>query len=446
MTELMNIASFNDKTLLDLSLPGTHDTLSYDLSLIVSDGGIDGSDKLASLLHDHTNAVPNDLEDYFRMQGATQGLSITEQLLSGIRFFDLRIMYEANLNDWYSLHMMQSNAPATNYFKEIRSFIDTHPKEIVVLWVSKHGSQCAAGENQYPNTTIAQKQQYWSEIMTLFDGVLVNNAETLVNTTSIKDMITRNHRVLIYASDYVEFTNTSPYALDGCLINNQLGPGVSNEPNAKKWEEQQFSTAATVKQQNKAENKFFLVSMATGVPGDQMIGAAFEKFMPGKNREASHKCVKSFNIPGMNHCPETLLDIANLENYYKQITIEETYNNMLETYNNMLKSEGTWNFPNAIYINGVDFDGTIRTGLEVLWGALRNTNDAEHAITAYAYVDTLIAANLLNSCSAHNNISTNDKETCDKMMTTITTRRSKYPATFWDDNEFGRKTKWADVF
>ena len=437
MNELMIIESFNDVTLLDLSLPGTHDTLSYDLSLTVSEGGIDGSAELANLLHDHTHIIPNDAEDYLRIQAATQGLTITQQLLSGIRFFDLRIMYEDNLKDWYSLHMVQSNVPSIDYFKEIRTFIDSHPKEIVVLWVSKHGSQCAVGQDQYPNTTIAQKQQYWNDIMAVFDGVLVNTAETFVNTTSIKDMVARNHRVLIYATDYIEFTGSSPYALDGCLINNQLGPGVSDEINAKKWEEQQFSTAKTVKQQNKAENKFFLMSMATGVPVDQMVCAFIQKFLPGKNREANHKCVKAFNIPGFNKCPETLLDIANLENYYKQITLEETYNNMI-------KNEGNWNFPNAIYINAVDFDGTIRTGLEVLWGKNRNPQDTEHATTSYAYADTLIAANLINSCT-HANISTNDKENCEKLMTTLNTRRSLYPSKFWDDKEYGRLSSWANV-
>jgi hypothetical protein len=370
----------------------------------------------------------------FLFIGATQGLDVSQQLMSGIRFLDMRIMYESNTEEWYSLHMMQSNAPASKYFKEVRSFIDEHPSEIVVLWVSKHGSECATGEDQYPNTTIAQKQAYWTEIMNIFDGVLVNNIETKVNSTSIADMISKNQRVVIYTADYVEMTNASPYALDSCLINNQLGPGVSEEPNAKKWEQQQFSTATSVKLQNKQDNKFYLMSMATGVPGDQMVGAAFQKFLPGKNREANSKCVRSFNIPQFKECPQTLLDIANLENYYKQLTLEESFSNML-------KSELNWNFPNAIYINGVDFDGTIRTGLEVLWGKNRNPNDP-HSITGYAYVDTLIGANLINSCFNNDN----DNDACEKMMSIIQSRRANNPMLFWNDSDYGRLTEWENVF
>jgi hypothetical protein len=46
--------------LLALSLPGTHDTLTYDLSTTVSEGGIDELYKLAELLHNKTDLVPGE--------------------------------------------------------------------------------------------------------------------------------------------------------------------------------------------------------------------------------------------------------------------------------------------------------------------------------------------------------------------------------------------------
>ena len=58
----------------------------YDLSLIVSDGGVDGSDKLAEILHDYSHLVPNGIEDYIRQQSQTQDLDITTQLNNGIQF------------------------------------------------------------------------------------------------------------------------------------------------------------------------------------------------------------------------------------------------------------------------------------------------------------------------------------------------------------------------
>ena len=67
---------------------------------------------------------------------------------------------------------MQSNLIASKYLEEIRKWVDSNPNEIVVLWLSKHGSPCATGEEQYPNTTVQEKQAYWEQILTIFSGLL----------------------------------------------------------------------------------------------------------------------------------------------------------------------------------------------------------------------------------------------------------------------------------
>jgi len=84
-------------------------------------------------------------------------------------------------------------------------------------------------------------------------------------------MIALNSRVVIYASDYAEFTGSSPFALDGCDVDNNLGPSVTDEPSAIEWERALFESAAAKKAADKALQKFFLMSMATGVPGAQVL-------------------------------------------------------------------------------------------------------------------------------------------------------------------------------
>ena len=165
MGRLLSLPESKALTLLDVSLPGTHDSLSYDLSLRVSDGGIDGYQKVASALHAATGAIPDSLEDYMRQQGATQGLTVLQQLDSGVRFLDLRVMFEytdkkaeSGSSKWYSLHMMESNAEVLEYLADIRKWLDINDREIVVLWISKHGAECAVGDDQYPNTPVAEKQ------------------------------------------------------------------------------------------------------------------------------------------------------------------------------------------------------------------------------------------------------------------------------------------------
>ena len=80
-------------TLLDLTLPGTHDSLTYDLSLTISDGGIDDHDDISKILHMFSDSVvPSVIEDFIRQQATTQKLTITQQLDNGVRFVDFRQM------------------------------------------------------------------------------------------------------------------------------------------------------------------------------------------------------------------------------------------------------------------------------------------------------------------------------------------------------------------
>ncbi len=442
------LPALGELSLLDLSLPGTHDSLTYDLSLRTSDGGIDDSDRLAEILHNYTKLVPDGIEDFIRQQAQTHTLSITDQLNNGIRFIDFRMMYEYTDEDpnWYSLHFVQSNQPSSAYFKQIRQWLDDHPKEIVVLWLSKHGSECSIGDSQYPNTSIEVKQAYWSEILTIFDGLLPDYTNDVkINETSVTDMIKMNARVVLYVSDYVEFTNSSDYALDGCFIDNNLGPSVDDEINALQWEYEQFANAKSKKMEDKKQQKFYLMSMATGVPSEQVVFSALLKWAPSTNNTDKEiaNCASAFNIPDMNWCPETLLDVANLENYYKQISLEGVIGN------------ASLDFPNAIYINGVDYEGTIRTGTTNLWGAQRG--NSEYATTAYAYVDTILLYNLAIVCNGdytHNahGIKTRDKWTsqlvqmredyCSELNDTLVTRRAAHPYFRWNDPVYGRSVDW----
>ena len=185
------------------------------------------------------------------------------------------------------------------------------------------------------------------------------------------------------------------------------------------------------------------MSLSTGVPTQQMISAFLIKFLTHNytNNEKELKiCSNSFNIPQMNWCPESLLDIANLENYYKQITLEKTIQILLL---NPTKSLVNWGFPNAIYLNGIDIDGTIRTGTQVLWGKNRNENDITHQLSSYAYVDTLLLYNVLLGCN-NNNDNKVMSDSCIELQNMLVDRRAKHPLTRWTDERFGRQEVWPE--
>jgi hypothetical protein len=227
-------AALQSSSILDMSLPGTHDSLTYDLSTVISDGGIDGYDALSVVLHDLSSlpvAEKVDALRFARAQAQTQGLNVTEQLDNGVRFLDFRVMFEAQLGDWYSLHMVQSNQPAMTYLQQVRAWLDAHPTELVVVWLSKHGSECATGNDAYPGVPVAAKQAFWAQVEALFQGVLFDAQVSSVNATAYPDLLARGHRIVFWVSDFLEFTGQAPEAspaLDGCRLDNRFSSNVAD--------------------------------------------------------------------------------------------------------------------------------------------------------------------------------------------------------------------------
>lgn len=444
-----------ESTLLDLSLPGTHDTLTYDLSTTVSEGGMDDAIKLAELLHNATDVVPDLIEDYIRSGAQCQDLTITEQLDAGIRFLDIRMMleYTDTPSEWYSLHMMQSYGTSLQYFQQIRDWMDAHPSEVVVMWLSKHGNECATGEEQYPKVSVEQKQAFWKQILTVFDGLSADLSQTRLNETSVSTMVQRGHRAVFYVADYEEMTGYSsdlttmtstPYfALDSCLIDNQLG----NKGNTEAVQQQRdlYAAADARKAADKLEQRFYLVSLA----GDMdYVNAALLKFsvfdVKVNDTEVTAQCAASFDIDGMAWCPETLLDGSQLSNYYAQVAMDELVQGMLAAAGSGDSSSG--GLPNAIYINAIgSIEGTIRTGTEVLWGKNRSPGDESHAQQGYAYSDAFVLYNVLKVCNNNNSKSSKGDELaaeCDKYKDLLAARIAQNPMTLWDDSTHGRLTTW----
>jgi hypothetical protein len=112
----------------NLTLPGTHDSLAYDLTSTV-----DPLTQVAWLgnLHLVTGKISHLAE--------TQTLSITEQLDNGIRFLDIRVTFLRQENLWYGNHYLITQHEIFYYFNQIREWLDSHEGEVIVIWISQHG-------------------------------------------------------------------------------------------------------------------------------------------------------------------------------------------------------------------------------------------------------------------------------------------------------------------
>eukprot|EP00947_MAST-08B_sp_MAST-8B-sp1_P005133 g5133.t1 len=202
-----------NETVMDLGLPGTHDTLTYDLSQTVAQNANDLPSWLSWLLHTFHSA-DGFVGRFIRGEAQTQNFDVTQQLEAGMRFLDIRFVYSAGPSsavsskvsvDWYSMHMVESNNKAMTYLTQIKAFLDAHPQEVVVLFTSYHGDQSSTGTKQYPNTPVSVKQAFWRQIVDLFDGgklLFDGAAGRLVNETSVGDLVKMGQRVVLYASDW----------------------------------------------------------------------------------------------------------------------------------------------------------------------------------------------------------------------------------------------------
>jgi hypothetical protein len=451
-TLLKNSTSFSSLSLGDLSLPGTHDSISYDLSLTISKDGIDDHEALSKVLRKFSMLYPGEIEEFIRLQAKSQQLDIRQQLDNGIRFIDFRLMFERDGEDvtqdkWYCIHCSQSNLLSIQYLQTVYDWLEVHPHEIVVIWLSRRGSTDDIGDDAYPDVPIEDKQHFWKRYTELFDKVLFDTRQSNYLTTPLDTLIKKNHRLVTFVSDYMNFTNNSHLAYDARGIDNYFHEdGVFDEEITIRRQRHYFQNLNN--RRLSGDTKWFdLMSMNTPCPPWQINAAASRRFSPFdgnlKNGKWFKSCASKTKIPGNLFCPETLLDIAQLTNYYNQITLEEAY----LTY---ADEEGNRHlFPNAFYIDGIDFGGTIRTGTQLLMGTDHKNALEEHKFSAYAFTDTVIAYNINTACKKSamevgEEISRTDAS-CSNLLSFIESRRGAHPFELWNEPYYGRLEGWPTL-
>eukprot|EP00301_Raphidiophrys_heterophryoidea_P022013 c626_g1_i2.p1 GENE.c626_g1_i2~~c626_g1_i2.p1 ORF type:complete len:476 (+),score=127.43 c626_g1_i2:1-1428(+) len=418
------LPAIGNLTVLDLSLAGTHDTMTYDLSKTVSDGGLDGQDAIVWILQTFPDIMP---EEWIRKQSQTQGLTIEQQLDNGIRYIDFRTMFTSG--DWYCLHCMQTNQKAMTYLTTIHDWMKTHTNEIVVMTLTKHGGVCDTGDVQYSNITAEIKQAYWGQIVELFSDMIFDASESTINTTTISDLISRNHRAIFYASDFVNFTGSaSKYAIDSCTINNVLSSDVTDVVQTNQNHIDFFSSLSTTMPTSKATSTFVLLSMGTSSPTKQLEYAFEIEYIPLEKDKHRKECNSLFKFTNVTDwCPPTLLDMCNTMNFYNQFAFAAAYNH-------------SYRLPNAIYLDGVDEDGTVRIGTSPmnplynkqspLVPRVNKAQDDTHTTTRAPYVDILLSHNLRQGCGSD---LSQWSASCNSISQVLLQRLAKNPMTLWDD-------------
>lgn len=116
-----------NKSLYDITIPGTHDSGSYNLTgktFIDIPNEYEGLIKIAEYLH-----IP--IDKIIIQWTQTQTVDITQQLNYGSRYLDLRICYYNN--QWYIHHNFIVGIPLINVLDQIEQFLIKEQGEIVII-------------------------------------------------------------------------------------------------------------------------------------------------------------------------------------------------------------------------------------------------------------------------------------------------------------------------
>lgn len=121
MEEQYNSGRIKNKSLNDVALPGSHDTLTYDLDKSTWDQVDNGLLQSIGLVQDI-------VYNYAR----TQEASLYTQMSEGIRYFDFRLKKDKNGNI-RGYHGMYGSKFDDYLFKEVARFVQNNPNEILIL-------------------------------------------------------------------------------------------------------------------------------------------------------------------------------------------------------------------------------------------------------------------------------------------------------------------------
>ncbi|XP_026756144.2 PI-PLC X domain-containing protein 3 isoform X2 [Galleria mellonella] len=116
-------AQLKDIPLIYLAIPGSHDSMTY---------GITRSSGLAP----DAEPILHRLYPLFRgtiiRWTITQAIDTQQQLLIGIRYFDLRLATKKDASNFFFTHGLYAEE-ITKALQQIKDFIDSHPGEVVIL-------------------------------------------------------------------------------------------------------------------------------------------------------------------------------------------------------------------------------------------------------------------------------------------------------------------------
>ena len=290
----------SDSTLWELTLPGTRHSLSYDLCPTLGNGVLGWYDRARMMTWSaqHFSLPSQRLQSVF----ALQSLTLTQQLDAGSRFLDIRVAPDSS-GEWRGINVMNTCKLAVDYLVELNMWLEAHPSEVVVVFISRNGDPSSDG--QFAGIPPLSVAQFWRQLKSALPQMA--NASLLpLATSSLSEFSSSGTRAVVLVADWRELTGSDSSAYDAKKSLNVL----------RGWGNAGESGEDVVVRVLKALPRTNLASQTTppfaltilNLSPEFPISTAFGSF-----------CMQAPT------CPATGRDLAALANYFGQFVVEGAF-------------------------------------------------------------------------------------------------------------------------
>ncbi|CAD7078878.1 unnamed protein product [Hermetia illucens] len=171
--------------IIHLAIPGSHNSMTFKITR---------KSKLAPDAEKVVQRVYKCLPWFIAKWAKTQSYTTTDQLKFGIRFFDLRISQKetTDIEDRYYIVHGLFSTPMESEMREIKTFLDQHPGELVILDF-QHFYEISCDDHDIIHTFLTNL--FGDKILTMNDG-------PLTELTLDKAYKLRKQLLIVYRSAY----------------------------------------------------------------------------------------------------------------------------------------------------------------------------------------------------------------------------------------------------
>ena len=174
----------------ELTILGTHDSGAFNLSKYL-EPDTQPDWLLAAIKVGEDLGLP--VEEVVTWWGVAQPANFTQQLLDGVRYFDLRCGWDKRFNDWFAFHT-EIGPKILKLITEIKSFLDIYTNEIVLIEAT----------HLLGDPTQENKFQLINYFFNTFGNLLYNKSNPNLNNNSFPtygNMIESNQRIFLTLDD-----------------------------------------------------------------------------------------------------------------------------------------------------------------------------------------------------------------------------------------------------